>query len=89
MSIPEAVPAPNMPRVDAAPRKRVILTMGGKGGVGETNFILSVAEWLEAAASLVFGMQRFALPRSCAERGRLRSEGRELHIRMLGMQTSD
>jgi hypothetical protein len=28
--------------------KRVILTMGGKGGVGKTNFILSVAEWLES-----------------------------------------
>jgi MinD-like ATPase involved in chromosome partitioning or flagellar assembly len=27
-------------------RKRVILTMGGKGGVGKTSFITVVAEWL-------------------------------------------
>src|ERR1041385_8170378 len=25
--------------------KRVILTMGGKGGVGKTSFVLSLAEW--------------------------------------------
>jgi len=25
--------------------KRVILTMGGKGGVGKTSFMLSLAEW--------------------------------------------
>jgi len=28
-------------------KKRVILTMGGKGGVGKTSFILCVAEWLQ------------------------------------------
>jgi MinD-like ATPase involved in chromosome partitioning or flagellar assembly len=28
------------------PQKRVILTMGGKGGVGKTTFMLSLAEWL-------------------------------------------
>jgi len=28
------------------PQKRVILTMGGKGGVGKTTFMISLAEWL-------------------------------------------
>jgi len=27
--------------------KRVILTMGGKGGVGKTSFMLVLAEWFE------------------------------------------
>jgi len=30
-----------------APSKRVILTMGGKGGVGRTSFMLVLAEWFE------------------------------------------
>ena len=30
-----------------APSKRVILTMGGKGGVGKTSFMLVLAEWFE------------------------------------------
>ena len=30
---------------NAALHKRVILTMGGKGGVGKTTFLLGVAEW--------------------------------------------
>jgi len=48
MSTPETVPIPSTASAEPAPHKRVILTMGGKGGVGKTNFILSVAEWLEA-----------------------------------------
>jgi Mrp family chromosome partitioning ATPase len=28
-----------------APRKRVILSMGGKGGVGKTNVMTGLAEW--------------------------------------------
>jgi MinD-like ATPase involved in chromosome partitioning or flagellar assembly len=31
----------------SAPSKRVILTMGGKGGVGKTSFMLVLAEWFE------------------------------------------
>src|ERR1700737_3732997 len=31
-----------------APSKRVILTMGGKGGVGKTSFMLVLAEWFES-----------------------------------------
>ena len=30
-----------------APRKRVILSMGGKGGVGKTNVMTGVAEWYQ------------------------------------------
>lgn len=30
------------------PAKRVILTMGGKGGVGKTSFMLTLAEWFTA-----------------------------------------
>jgi Mrp family chromosome partitioning ATPase len=30
-----------------APSKRVILTMGGKGGVGKTSFMLVLAEWFQ------------------------------------------
>ena len=48
MSTTKPLPIPNTPVPDSQPRKRVILTMGGKGGVGKTNFILSVAEWLQA-----------------------------------------
>ena len=31
-----------------APSKRVILTMGGKGGVGKTSFMLALAEWFQS-----------------------------------------
>src|SRR6202521_751057 len=31
--------------VHTAPRKRVIVSMGGKGGVGKTNFMTGLAEW--------------------------------------------
>src|ERR1700680_733574 len=31
-----------------AARKRVILSMGGKGGVGKTNFMTGLAEWYQA-----------------------------------------
>lgn len=31
-----------------APSKRVILTMGGKGGVGKTSFMLVLAEWFQS-----------------------------------------
>jgi cellulose biosynthesis protein BcsQ len=30
-----------------APRKRVIVSMGGKGGVGKTNFMTGLAEWYQ------------------------------------------
>src|SRR5437879_13786833 len=30
-----------------ARRKRVIVSMGGKGGVGKTNFMTGVAEWYQ------------------------------------------
>src|ERR1700692_704293 len=33
------------PHTDA--RKRVILSMGGKGGVGKTNFMTGLAEWYQ------------------------------------------
>ena len=33
---------------NAVLRKRVILTMGGKGGVGKTTFLLSLAEWFSS-----------------------------------------
>ena len=32
----------------SSPHKRVILTMGGKGGVGKTSFMLVLAEWFES-----------------------------------------
>ena len=37
------------PRADAhtAQRKRVIVSMGGKGGVGKTNFMTGLAEWYQ------------------------------------------
>lgn len=46
-------PAPNIEPATsliAAPQqtKRVILTMGGKGGVGKTSFMLTLAEWFTA-----------------------------------------
>lgn len=47
MSAIETLPLPVSPTAAAVPQKRVILTMGGKGGVGKTSFILSIAEWLE------------------------------------------
>ena len=31
-----------------APSKRVILTMGGKGGVGKTSFMLVLSEWFQS-----------------------------------------
>ena len=31
-----------------APSKRVILTTGGKGGVGKTSFMLALAEWFQS-----------------------------------------
>src|ERR1035438_318993 len=31
-----------------APPKRVILSMGGKGGVGKTSFMLALAEWFQS-----------------------------------------
>ncbi len=43
----ETLPASVSSRPAASPEKRVILTMGGKGGVGKTTFLLTVAEWLE------------------------------------------
>ena len=39
-SIPES-PAAGIP----APEKRVILSMGGKGGVGKTSIMTGLAEW--------------------------------------------
>ena len=47
MSSVQPVTVSKPPSKTAAPQKRVILTMGGKGGVGKTNFILSLAEWLK------------------------------------------
>ena len=41
-----SMPAETIPAT--MPQKRVILTMGGKGGVGKTTFMLSLAEWLES-----------------------------------------
>src|ERR1700730_14302738 len=37
------------PRADAhaGQRKRVIVSMGGKGGVGKTNFMTGLAEWYQ------------------------------------------
>jgi MinD-like ATPase involved in chromosome partitioning or flagellar assembly len=32
----------------AQPSKRVVFTMGGKGGVGKTGFMLALTEWFEA-----------------------------------------
>src|ERR1700722_4781637 len=32
---------------ETAPRKRVILSMGGKGGVGKTNVMTGLAEWYQ------------------------------------------
>lgn len=46
-TLPETLPLPAFPSAAAASQKRVILTMGGKGGVGKTSFLLAVAEWLE------------------------------------------
>jgi CobQ/CobB/MinD/ParA nucleotide binding domain len=46
MSTVEPVTAQDSMLVQRLPQKRVILTMGGKGGVGKTSFILCVAEWL-------------------------------------------
>jgi len=47
MSMAEPVAVPVSTAVPRTPQKRVILTMGGKGGVGKTSFILCLAEWLE------------------------------------------
>ena len=30
------------------PTKRVVFTMGGKGGVGKTGVVVALAEWFEA-----------------------------------------
>ena len=32
----------------AAPTKRVVFTMGGKGGVGKTSVMVALAEWFAA-----------------------------------------
>ncbi len=32
----------------ATARSRIILTMGGKGGVGKTSFMLALADWFDA-----------------------------------------
>lgn len=48
MSAIETLPVPDSPVLALSPKKRVILTMGGKGGVGKTNFMLSLAEWFES-----------------------------------------
>lgn len=42
----EAV-APEVPAEQPSASKRVILTMGGKGGVGKTGFMAALAEWFE------------------------------------------
>jgi MinD superfamily P-loop ATPase len=34
------------PTVEQTIQKRIILTMGGKGGVGKTGVTLTIAEWL-------------------------------------------
>ena len=36
------------PNRDSVARKRTILTMGGKGGVGKTSFMAALAEWFDA-----------------------------------------
>ena len=41
---PKAAPAAKQ-TIETAPRKRVILSMGGKGGVGKTNVMTGLAEW--------------------------------------------
>ena len=43
---PKAAPTA-MPTTEPAPRKRVILSMGGKGGVGKTNVMTGLAEWYQ------------------------------------------
>src|ERR1044072_3580229 len=45
-SEPKAAPAAQ-PSTETAPRKRVILSMGGKGGVGKTNVMTGLAEWYQ------------------------------------------
>ncbi len=42
------IPITDKPQGGAAARKRVILSMGGKGGVGKTNVMTALAEWFEA-----------------------------------------
>jgi hypothetical protein len=36
-----------MAETQTFPRKRVIVSMGGKGGVGKTNFMSGLAEWYQ------------------------------------------
>jgi Mrp family chromosome partitioning ATPase len=36
-----------LPRVAAETNKRVILSMGGKGGVGRTRIMVGLAEWFD------------------------------------------
>lgn len=48
MSTSQTVGGPAETIPATMPQKRVILTMGGKGGVGKTTFMLSLAEWLES-----------------------------------------
>ena len=44
---PEPKPKDAQQTTGTAPRKRVILSMGGKGGVGKTNVMTGVAEWYQ------------------------------------------
>lgn len=46
MSTSQTVGGPAETIPATMPQKRVILTMGGKGGVGKTTFMISLAEWL-------------------------------------------
>ena len=44
----EPITAPGAKQTpETAPRKRVILSMGGKGGVGKTNVMTGLAEWYQ------------------------------------------
>ena len=42
---PETTASIRKPGLETAQRKRVILSMGGKGGVGKTNVMTGLAEW--------------------------------------------
>ena len=42
---PETTASVRKPGLENAQRKRVILSMGGKGGVGKTNVMTGLAEW--------------------------------------------
>jgi len=47
MSLVDTVSVPVSRAARQVPQKRVILTMGGKGGVGKTSFMVCLAEWLK------------------------------------------